>query len=57
MVAREIAELMIMKRMTVIGNVLSDDYGPMMIVSDAQIETVDVIEEAEKLYSEVEAAL
>jgi len=56
-VAREIAELIIMRRMTVTGNVLSDDFGPMMIVSGAEIEKVDVAAEAEKLYSEVEAAL
>ena len=56
-VSREMAGLIIMKRMTVSGNVLSDDYGPMMIVNDASIEDVDVEEEAERLYKEVEAAL
>lgn len=56
-VAREMAGLVIMRRMTVTGNVLSDDYGPMMIVSGAEMETVDVAAEAEELYSEVEAAL
>ncbi|MDR0309711.1 MAG: single-stranded DNA-binding protein [Candidatus Methanoplasma sp.] len=56
-VAREMAELIIMRRMTLTGNVMSDDFGPMMIVSDAKIEEVDVTAEAEELYSEVEAAL
>ncbi|MDR2698139.1 MAG: single-stranded DNA-binding protein [Candidatus Methanoplasma sp.] len=56
-VAREIAELIIMRRVTAAGNVLSDDFGPMMIVSGVEIEAVDVAAEAEKLYSEVEAAL
>ena len=56
-VAREMAGLIIMKRMTVTGNVLSDDYGPMMIVNEASIEDVDVEAEAEKLYKDVEAAL
>ena len=56
-VAREMAGLIIMRRMTLTGNVLSDDYGPMMIVSNAKIEAVDVIAEAEELYNEVEAAL
>ncbi|MCL2317825.1 MAG: single-stranded DNA-binding protein [Methanomassiliicoccaceae archaeon] len=56
-VAREIAGLVIMKKMTVTGNVLSDDFGPMMIVNDAVIEEVDVAAEAEKLYKEVEGAL
>ena len=56
-VAREMAGLVIMRKMTVTGNVLSDDYGPMMIVSDAKIEAIDVAAEAEELYDEVEAAL
>jgi len=56
-VAREMAGLIIMRRMTVSGNVLSDDYGLMMIVSNAKIEAVDVAAEAEELYNEVEAAL
>jgi len=56
-VAREIAGLVIMRKMTISGNVMSDDYGPMMIASTAKIETVDVTAEAEKLYNDVEAAL
>jgi replication factor A1 len=56
-VAREMAELIIMRRMTITGNVMNDDFGPMMIVSDARIEEIDVVAEAEKLYNEVEAAL
>ena len=56
-VAREMAGLIIMKRMTITGNVLSDDYGPMMIVNEATVEDVDVPAEAEELYNEVEGAL
>ncbi|MDR1955002.1 MAG: single-stranded DNA-binding protein [Candidatus Methanoplasma sp.] len=56
-VAREMAELVVMRKMTVSGNVMSDDFGPMMIVSDARIEVIDVEAEAEALYNEVEAAL
>ncbi|MDR1404166.1 MAG: single-stranded DNA-binding protein [Candidatus Methanoplasma sp.] len=56
-VAREITELMIMKRMTVTGNVLNDDFGPMMIVSEAVTESINILAEAERLYNEVEAAL
>ena len=48
---------MMMKMVTFTGNVLSDDFGPMMIVSKAVIEDIDVTAEAEKLYNEVEAAL
>ncbi|MCL2333296.1 MAG: single-stranded DNA-binding protein [Candidatus Methanoplasma sp.] len=56
-VAREMAGLIIMKKMTVTGNVLSDDYGPMMIVNEAKVEAVNVHAEAEELYNELEAAL
>ena len=57
MVAREMAGLIIMRKMTVTGNVLSDDFGPMMIVNSADLEIVNVTTEAEKLYKEVEDAL
>jgi len=56
-VAREVAQLMIMKKITVGGNVLSDDYGPMMIVREVKLEDVDILKEAEELYEELEAAL
>lgn len=56
-VATEMTQLIIMKRLTVIGNVMSDDYGPMMIVRSAEVDNVDVMAEAEKLYEEVEGAL
>ncbi len=56
-VGRDMAPLIIMKKITVTGNVMSDDYGPMMIVKSANIEKTDVIAEAEKLYDDVEAAL
>ncbi|MCK9322398.1 MAG: single-stranded DNA-binding protein [Candidatus Methanomethylophilaceae archaeon] len=56
-VGRDMAPLIIMKKITVTGNVMSDDYGPMMIVKSANIEKTDVIAEAEKLYNDVEAAL
>jgi replication factor A1 len=51
------AQLVIMKRMTMTGNVMTDDFGPMMIVADVKIEEQDVVAEAEKLFKEVEAAL
>ncbi|MDR2845735.1 MAG: single-stranded DNA-binding protein [Candidatus Methanoplasma sp.] len=56
-VAREIAQLVIMKKITATGNVLSDEYGPMMIVKEISIDKVDTVAEAEKLYSELEAVL
>ena len=57
LISREMAQLMIMKRITVTGNVLDDDYGPTMIVQSASIENVDVVKEAEALYKELEAVL
>ena len=56
-VAREMAELVIMKKMTLSGNVMSDDFGPMMIVTKVTMDKTDVVAEAEALYKEVEAAL
>jgi replication factor A1 len=56
-VAREMAGLIIMRKMTITGNVVSDDYGPTMIVNDIKMENVDTAAEAEELYKEVEAAL
>ncbi|MDR3205643.1 MAG: single-stranded DNA-binding protein [Candidatus Methanoplasma sp.] len=56
-VAREMAPKIIMKRITVTGNVLSDEYGPMMIVKKVEEAKVDVKGEAERLFKEVEAAL
>lgn len=56
-VAAEMAKLMMMKKVTATGNVMSDDYGSTMIVNDIRIENINVTEEAEELYKEVEAAL
>jgi len=39
------------------GNVLSDDYGPMMIVKEAAIVEEDVTAEAEKLLKTVEESI
>ena len=46
-----------MHRITVTGNVMSDDYGPSMIVRSAEPVEVNLQEEAEKLLDEVEAAI
>jgi replication factor A1 len=56
-VSREMAQMIIMKRITIKGNVMSDDYGPMMIVKEASIDNVDMVAEAKKLYEEMEGAL
>ena len=39
------------------GNVLSDEYGPMMIVSDAELIQEDVTAKAEKLLKTVEESI
>ncbi len=56
-VAREIMGRILMHRITVTGNVMSDDYGPSMIVRSAEPVEVNLQEEAEKLLEEVEAAI
>ena len=56
-VARELMGRILMHRITLTGNVMSDDYGPSMIVRSAGRVDVDLEGEAEKLLAEVEAAL
>ncbi len=56
-VERELARTMLIRRLSLTGNVMSDDYGPMMIVRAADVVKEDVTAEAEKLLREVEASL
>ncbi len=56
-VNREIITKILMKRVTVTGNVMSDDYGPSIIVKSAAIVEVNLEEEAGKLLDLVEAAI
>jgi len=56
-VGREITSKILMKRVTVTGNVMSDDYGPSIIVKSADLVKIDVEAEASKLLEEVEAAI
>ena len=56
-VARELMGRILMHRITVTGNVMSDDYGPSMIVRSADNVEVNIEEDAEKLLNEVEAAI
>ena len=56
-VAKDLAEKILVKHVMITGNVMSDDYGPMMVVRDAALEEVDVESEARALYKTVEAAL
>ena len=56
-VAREMASKVLMKRVRVNGNVMSDKFGPSMIVKGASRVEVDVESEAAKLLDEVEASI
>lgn len=56
-VAREMASKVLMKRVRVTGNVMSDNFGPSMIVKGASRVEVDVESEAAKLLDEVEASI
>ena len=56
-VAREMASRVLMKRVSITGNVMSDDYGPSMIVRAAETVAVDIEDEAAKLLTEVEEAI
>ena len=56
-VGREITSKILMKRIKVTGNVMSDDYGPSIIVKSADCVAIDLEAEANKLLDEVEAAI
>ena len=56
-VSRELASKVLMKRIALSGNVMSDDFGPSMIVQSAEIVSADVEAEASKLLAEVEGSL
>ena len=56
-VARELMGRILLHKVRITGNVMSDDFGPSMIVRSAEPVEVDVQAEAEKLLAEVEAAI
>ncbi len=56
-VGREMTSKILMKRIKVVGNVMSDDYGPSIIVKSAESVGVNIEAEANKLLDEVEAAI
>lgn len=56
-IERELAKSMLIRKLSMTGNVMSDDYGPMMIVRKAEIVNEDLTAEAKKLLDEVEASL
>jgi len=56
-VARDLTARVLMKRVVITGNVMSDNFGPNMIVHSVDIVSEDVEAEAEKLLAEVEGSL
>lgn len=56
-VVKELSEKILVKRITICGTVMSDDYGPKMNVSSAKYNEVNIKEEAQKLLRRVEAEL
>ncbi len=57
LVANKMGSILLMKKITVTGNIMSDDFGPQMNARSAEIGATDVIAEAEELYKEVEGSL
>ena len=56
-VANKMGSTLLMKKITVTGNIMSDDFGPQMNARTTEIGSTDVIAEAEELYKEVEGSL
>jgi replication factor A1 len=56
-VLKAIDEKVLIMNVTAVGNVLSDDYGPMMIVREIKQIVTDMKKEAEELMVKVEASL
>ncbi|MDO5852789.1 MAG: single-stranded DNA-binding protein [Thermoplasmata archaeon] len=56
-VLRELMGRILLRRIRMTGNVMSDDYGPSMIVRSASVVATDVQAEAEKLLAEVEGSI
>ncbi|MCQ2078980.1 MAG: single-stranded DNA-binding protein [archaeon] len=48
---------LILKKITVYGNIMSDDFGPQMSVRKTEVVSTDLTAEAGKLYDEVEESL
>jgi len=56
-VENRMAALVLLKRITAKGNVMSDDFGPQLNARSIEPMPTDIEAEAEKLYNEVEASL
>ena len=56
-VLRAMDDKVLVMNVTATGNVVSDEFGPMMIVASVEPFSVDVVKEAEELMAKVEASL
>lgn len=56
-VANAMSSTLLLKKITITGNIMSDEYGPQMSVHSSDIANVDVAAEAKALYDEVEGCL
>ena len=48
---------MLMKRVSVNGNVMSDDFGPSIIIKGVKTVTTDVVSEANELLAQMEEVI
>ena len=56
-VANKMTGLLLLKKVTVTGNIMSDEYGPQMSVHSTEISATDVHAEAEALWNEMEGCM
>jgi hypothetical protein len=56
-VIRAMEEKVLVMNVAAVGNVLSDEYGPMMIVREISESATDIIANAEELMKKVEGSM
>ncbi len=56
-VANKMTGLLLLKKITVTGNIMSDEFGPQMSVHSTEISATDVHAEADALWNEVEGCM
>jgi replication factor A1 len=56
-VARELTSRVLMKRVSVNGNAMSDDFGPSIIIKGVKTVTTDIVSEANELLAQMEEAI
>jgi replication factor A1 len=56
-VANRMTGLLLLKKVTVTGNIMSDEFGPQMRVHSTEISATDVQAEADALWNEMEGCM